>query len=228
MGFTISPGETVWRDAVIWSPAGAAFTAHVFSETATSGSETSGSGQATYTVYDPMPPDTCGRANPTVTITPANQNGTQAQRLSYWVTVTNNDAPACGGSSFVVRPTLPTVPSGYPWTHVPEDYFTIFASSGESASREINVISASLAQMGENTIVWTANHTRYDFGSGQAIFNVIPYGASVWKFFSPRDVTTDRYQIPWCRTIQQPWELEWLLIGSCRQTGQESRGRTTS
>jgi hypothetical protein len=200
MGFVIASGETAWRDVLVWSSPGAAFTSHTFTETATSGIEYAGSGQATYTVYDLMPPDTCGRANPTVTVTPNYQSGTQAQRLSYWVTVKNNDAPACGGSSFTVTPTMPVVTSGYPWTHVPEDYFTLFAVPGESSTREINVISASLADMGENTITWTASHTRYQSGSGQAVFNVIPYWeARIWKGLFPEVPETDRFLFPWNR-----------------------------
>jgi hypothetical protein len=214
IGFVILPGETVWRDAIVWSAPGAPFASHVFTETATSDAEKSGTGQATYTVYDPLPPDTCGRANPSVTISPDYQSGTQAQRLSYRVTVTNNDAPGCNPSLFTVRPTLPTVPSGYPWTHVPEGYFTIFAVPGESASREVEVISASLAYMGDNAIVWTASHTRYNSGSGRAIFNVIPFGASPWKFLDAQLADTSQYRWPWFRKSERRWKLEWLLTGS--------------
>jgi hypothetical protein len=166
-----------------------------------------------------------------VTVTPDYQSGTQAQRLAYVVTVTNNDAPACGGSSFVVRPTLPAVPSGYPWTHVPEGYFsTAFVAPGASTSREISVTSASLSQMGENTIVWTASHTLYNSGSGEAIFNVIPYGAAnLWKFLSPGEPEMNRYQFPWCRRVPSRWELDWLLNEPCRvEAGTERNGEASN
>jgi Fibronectin type III domain len=175
LGFSILPGQTAWRDVTVASAPGAAFAPHVFTETVSSWVGHSATGQATYTVYDPMPPDTCGRANPTVTVTPNYQSGTQAQTLSYLVTVRNNDDPRCAGSNFTVRPTLPAASSGRTWVHVPQDYFTIFAPPGQSGSREIFVTSASLASMGEHSITWTASHTRYNSGAGQAVFNVIPY-----------------------------------------------------
>lgn len=187
MTFSILPGETAWRDVTIWSAPNAPFASHAFAEVVTSSAEHSGSGEATYTVYDQLPPETCGRANPTVTVSPDYQTGTQAQTLNYTVIVTNNDAAACGGSSFIIRPTLPTVSSGHGWTHVPLNYFTLFAPPGESASRTIAVISASLAPMGEHTIVWTATHTSYNSGSGQAVFNVVPYGSAGFRAVPGQD-----------------------------------------
>lgn len=174
MTFTLAPGASAWRDVVVNSAPTASFMQHTFTETASSAAGDPGRASAIYTVYDLMPPDTCGRANPTVTISPVHQTGMQAQTLSYVVTVTNNDAPTCSASSFAVTPTLPTVASGRGWVHVPQEYFTLFAAPGQSASREINVTSASLAEIGNHTILWSASHTNYHSATGEAIFQVIP------------------------------------------------------
>jgi hypothetical protein len=195
VGLTLAPGESGGRDVVISSSPTAPFAPYAFTENVTSSFGHSAAEGATYTVYDTNPPDTCGHADPTVTVEPNYQSGTQAQSLGYTVSVANNDSTTCYGSSFIVRPILPTAPGAGAWVHVPQGYFTLFVLPGRTASRTVSVISASTAEMGEHTIVWTASHTDYNSGSGDAVFNVIPYNTAGLLLPSRWGEPADFYQL---------------------------------
>jgi len=52
----------------------------------------------------------CQRVSPTISLSPASQSGAPGSTLNYTVTVTNNDSPACGASTFSVTS---SVPSGF-------------------------------------------------------------------------------------------------------------------
>jgi uncharacterized repeat protein (TIGR01451 family) len=49
----------------------------------------------------------CIRVNPTVSVSPAQQQGAPGQALSYTVTLVDNDSPVCGASNLTVNASLP-------------------------------------------------------------------------------------------------------------------------
>ncbi len=57
---------------------------------------------------------TCAHKNPSLTITPSNQNGSAGQSLTYQVKLINNDDISCPASLFTISPNLPTALSQTP------------------------------------------------------------------------------------------------------------------
>ena len=95
-----------------------------------------GSGSATYLVLS-----SCQRRNPTVSVSPAMQQGAPGVTVTYGVSVTNNDT-ACGSASFNQSA---TVPSG--WTATPASA-ALSINSGATASTTVKVKASASAAPG--------------------------------------------------------------------------------
>ncbi|HEX5732779.1 MAG TPA: hypothetical protein VF131_08095 [Blastocatellia bacterium] len=74
----------------------------------------------------------CGRANPTVSITPVLRTAATGQQLTYEVTITNNDSVGCPASTFEAMASF--ADSGF--LHIPV-CVRITLSPGESGSRRV-------------------------------------------------------------------------------------------
>lgn len=59
------------------------------------------------TVRVTMPPTTCVRSNPTVTVKPSSVTGMPGETVTYTATIRNNDNVLCGASAFDLAATLP-------------------------------------------------------------------------------------------------------------------------
>jgi hypothetical protein len=98
----------------------------------------------------------CVRASPAVTVSPATQSGAAGSGLAYQVTVTNRDAPSCGGSDFSLQAATPFAWSGSFAAR------TLTVPAGASASTSLTVTSPSTAVAGGYAIpitVASAAHT---------------------------------------------------------------------
>jgi hypothetical protein len=95
----------------------------------------------------------CARANPTVTVSPAQQEGSAGTMLSYTVSVTNKDNSACGSSTFAVQATLPS-----DWTGSVSPA-TLSLAPGETASTTLKVTSPSTVSAGSYTVSPSASNT---------------------------------------------------------------------
>ncbi len=100
-----------------------------------------GSGSATYVV-----PSSCVRRNPTVSISPAMQQGAPGVTVTYGVSVTNNDS-ACGTTSFNQNATVPT---GWMATLASG---ALSINSGATASTTLNVKASPSAAPGAYSVV---------------------------------------------------------------------------
>jgi hypothetical protein len=100
-----------------------------------------GSGSATYVV-----PSSCQRRNPTVSVSPAMQQGAPGVTVTFGVSVTNNDS-ACGSTSFNQNA---TVPSG--WTATPASA-ALSINSGATASTTLQVKPPTSAAPGTYNVV---------------------------------------------------------------------------
>lgn len=128
----------------------------------------------------------CVRASPAVTVTPSTQSGAAGSGLAYQVTVTNRDAPSCGGSDFALQAAVPSAWSGSFAAR------TLTVSAGASASTPLTVTSPSAAAAGAYEIpitVASAAHT----GSVAASYVVSPAPTVT--------VTTDAPSYPRNRTV---------------------------
>jgi hypothetical protein len=121
-----------------------------------------GSGSAMYVV-----PSSCTRRNPTVSVSPAMQQGAPGVAVTYGVSVTNNDS-ACGATSFNQSS---TVPSGWTATFASA---ALSISSGATASTTLQVKpSASSAPGTYNIVPRATNAIAATFvGSGAATYQV--------------------------------------------------------
>lgn len=66
-----------------------------------------GGGKSRNTIYTLTINSNCTRSNPAVLITPFDQNGTAGSTLTYTTSVTNNDTPSCGASTFNLTSNIP-------------------------------------------------------------------------------------------------------------------------
>jgi hypothetical protein len=121
-----------------------------------------GSGSATYVV-----PSSCVRRNPTVSVSPAMQQGAPGVTVTFGVSVTNNDS-ACGSTSFNQNA---TVPSG--WTATPGSA-ALSINSGATASTTLQVKpSVSAAPGTYNVVPRATNAVATGFvGSAAATYQV--------------------------------------------------------
>jgi hypothetical protein len=94
----------------------------------------------------PPPPPTCTRNAPTLTLSPASQNGTAGQSLSYGITILNNDSSACASSTFSLSR---TVPSGWVGTLSTS---SVTLAAGQSVSGTLTLASPTTAAAG----TWSA------------------------------------------------------------------------
>lgn len=105
-----------------------------------------GDNAISYLAGPSTPPATCSHANPTVLISPNSQQAQAGGTLVYTVSITNNDAAACGASSFSLAA---TVPSGF------TDSFSQASLSlipSQSASTSLTVTSGSNSAAGNYTV----------------------------------------------------------------------------
>jgi hypothetical protein len=100
-----------------------------------------GSGNATYVVPSP-----CMRRNPTVSVSPAMQQGAPGVAVTYGVSVTNNDS-ACGSTSFNQNA---TVPSGWTATFASA---ALGINSGATVSTTLQVKASATAAPGTYNVV---------------------------------------------------------------------------
>jgi hypothetical protein len=121
-----------------------------------------GSGSATYLVLG-----SCQRRDPTVSVSPAMQQGAPGATVTYGVSVTNNDS-ACGSTSFNQSA---TVPSG--WTATPASA-ALSINSGATASTTVKVKASASAAPGTYSVVSRAtNAVATTFvGSASATYQV--------------------------------------------------------
>jgi hypothetical protein len=113
--------------------------------------------------FGPLP---CTNVAPLVSITPSSQTGSSGTTLSYNVTVINNDAISCSGSSYNVTPTLP--PGFF---QSPASFNTGNIAPGESQIVVVNITASDTATAGNysfsekvvstvnNSLNYTANAT---------------------------------------------------------------------
>jgi hypothetical protein len=151
--FTLGPGESGTRKITITAPAATCIGPKSFRETAINESVPgiSAFGEAGFNIV-PLAPD-CGRAAPTVTIIPPNQEAPAGEQLVYRVTVTNNDNPLCGGSDFIASPTLP----GGLTSQTPKD-FRLFVPAGGSNFRDV-ILRSDLFASGDLLFKENVTHT---------------------------------------------------------------------
>jgi len=114
-----------------------------------------------------MTKPSCARALPGISISPS-QGGPvlAASTVNYTVSVTNNDSPSCGSSTFNLQPVIP-----YGWTdNLSSSQLTLGA--GASSSTSVSVASASSSTNGSEPI-------------GVAATNVVDfvYSASAWATY---------------------------------------------
>jgi Bacterial Ig domain len=169
---TLAPGETGSRVVTVRLPGSACAGPRTLREVATNESAPglSGTADINFTMVPIVP--ACGRAAPTVTITPTTQEAPAGSQLTDHVNVTNNDDPACGGSDFIVTPALP---AGL-IRHTPSRFVTFIAPGG-SASRDITVRS-NLLVSSDLVFTETATHT--------CATSSIPAGLAVVKIHRQR------------------------------------------
>lgn len=158
--FSLSPGESGTRDVIIKSPGAACVGPKTFSEIAINENapDFSGSAEAVFNVK-PIIPD-CGRANPTITISPVRRVGLAGAILRYIVTVENNDDPACGPSVFNITPgsslfTITPNLSKAALTQLDTTNFNLLVPAGGRAFRVVRVRSDLFAS-GDLTLMQNA------------------------------------------------------------------------
>ena len=98
---------------------------------------------------------TCTRAAPTVTVSPVSQSAASGKSIGYQMTVTNNNSPGCGTSSFAFTS---VVPSGWSNSTSPA---SVSLGAGSTAGTTWTVTSAANATQASYPISSTA----YDTGA---------------------------------------------------------------
>jgi hypothetical protein len=156
----MTPETTDFSDAAL--PVGRTFTDSKAGVTITPLSVSTAGAQVEISVSGP----TCGRANPTVTLSPANQWAPAGASVTYSLTVKNNDQ-YCGTSTFAVTPNLP---SGF--TQTPSSLsFTL--NSGTQSTQNVTLTSSQSIPQGAYQFSETASANGYS-GSAWANYNVNP------------------------------------------------------
>jgi hypothetical protein len=117
---------------------------------------------------------TCGGYNLVATFSPKSQNGTRFERLTYTVSVTNNNEQACGTGTFYLRTDMYHV-SGWTISDFPS---SITLSPGQSTSFTLSVLSSSNAELQEyNFILAAALFVQgYEIGTGPSTYYSIGSG----------------------------------------------------
>lgn len=129
----------------------------------------------------------CVRANPTVTLSPAQSQPVKAGTLvTYTVSAKNNDSTACGIASFNLQK---TVPSG--WTSV-LGVSTLSLTPGASGTTTLNVTSPGSANPGSYPLSISMTNASYPTytASGSAQYIVVAQVPSFADTFDRSDSTT--------------------------------------
>jgi hypothetical protein len=113
-------------------------------------------------------PVSCNRANPSVSLTPPSQTGTNGQTLTYNLSITNNDGPNCLPSLFNISSVIPSN-----WSISP-NLSSINLAPGATFSTPVNVSSFLITGSGNYNITITARNSADSslVGSGTAVYVV--------------------------------------------------------
>ncbi len=109
----------------------------------------------------------CTRANPTVTLSPANPSVYAANTAQYTVSVTNNDTGSCGDSSFILSSTLPVG-----WTSLITPS-TLTIPQGQARTASLSKTAPTGTAPGAYSVAATATNGSY-WGTGTASVTVQP------------------------------------------------------
>jgi hypothetical protein len=164
---SVPPGASVSTTLQVTSPASAASGSNQITATARNHGATAyaGSASAMYMVSGA----TCTRANPTVTLSPAQTAGViSGTAVSFTISVTNKDGAACAASTFDLTRTVPAN-----WTGTLTSS-ALSLSPGASSTATLQVTSAAAAVNGNFPVSATAtNHGATSFkATGSATYVV--------------------------------------------------------
>ncbi|HKF41843.1 MAG TPA: NEW3 domain-containing protein [Thermoanaerobaculia bacterium] len=146
---TISPGASASTTLTVTSPSGTANASYGIIATAKNRGATSyaQSGTATYVVSTP-----CTRANPVVSLSPAQSGGPAGTSVAFTLSVTNADNSSCAAASFSLSK---TVPSNWTGTFSPT---SLSLAPGASGTATLTVKSPTSAAGGSYGVTATAKN----------------------------------------------------------------------
>jgi hypothetical protein len=153
----------------------------------------------------------CVKKQPTVTVSPARQDGMPGTKLSYTVAVRNNNT-GCGAATFALKVSAPT---GWPATVAAA---SLLVADGASGSATVHVTSPSGAKPGSYGVVPSASAGGMG-GSAPATYVVSPAASGSGTF-------SDNFNRPDAPQLGNGWVVK---SGAFRIAGAEARnqaGRT--
>lgn len=159
----LSPGETQSIPVIIKAPGRACVGPRVFRLTALNKAVPGASAfdDAVFDVISIVPD--CGRAAPSVTVSPSMQQALSGEQLIFRVSVKNNDNPSCGAHRFIVTPSLPPGLSSQTPARI-----GLTIAPGESAFRDV-IIRSDILSSGDLHFSENATHECASCLSGAGI-----------------------------------------------------------
>ncbi|MFT3927754.1 MAG: NEW3 domain-containing protein [Myxococcales bacterium] len=160
---TVAAGASSSVSFKVTSPANATAGTNSVSVTASNATSGSATGSAGYEVSVP-----CTRTAPSVVLSPSTQSGAPGAKLTYTVTVTNNDTVECAAQSFTLGASVPPNFSGA------LSPTSLSLAAGASGSASFAVTAPGMIAPGAKTVGVTASGSKSGSGNGSATFQVTP------------------------------------------------------